>query len=75
MKAMKHAMQRWCNEHPGGYQDDQTREKCITTSKDLTGHCMQLIHRPHSPKNHRGVEKRIEPGKMFQSVITEDADR
>jgi hypothetical protein len=55
--------------------DNKTAIKGVYTREEFASVCLRLFNGTHAPKNHRGVQERIDPRESFENVISEHPDK
>src|SRR6185503_2001326 len=71
MKTMHETMEDGSHQDTHGSQQNNPGIQCIKGSKDLAGIGLQGVNGTHSPQDHGGIQKGIDPGKRFKIVITQ----
>jgi hypothetical protein len=74
MEFMQEPMEYRCDENAGDQEENDARKKRVKGSEPFTPGSLERADRPHASKDHRGVEKRIQPGQILREMIAEDSN-
>src|ERR1051325_8724693 len=74
MKSVEEAMEDRRENNAGGDEGDEAGIERVEGGEDLSRNRLHRIDRPHAAEDHRGVQQCVDPGKMFQKMIAENAD-
>jgi hypothetical protein len=73
MEAMQKPVDDRCGDDTHCGKHRQSRIEGITPGEDFSRRGLNRGNRPHSSENHRRIEKRIQPGKIFREMVAADA--
>ena len=74
MKPMQEVMERRRQEHRHHRQEEHAAEERVDDGEEFGRRRDDRVHRTHAGKNHRGIERRIEPGQVIEDMIAGGTD-